>query len=199
MAADRSTFAGGRQRRLRRRTQPRALTSGHEGSRLCPRRRVGHPAGERRRSRCSSSSTRSVGARMKTSHIMSGCCWLPLMKPITWRPVALSITASKRDRISSWNSMRCWMTEAPRPPSSRVCSTRVKPPRSRHTTRSSSLGYSPAGSWGATDVVRGAAGVASVGRDADPPDGRESNGSFLEPALIIAGSRRHTESSRPSG
>jgi hypothetical protein len=23
---------------------------------------------------------------MKTSHIMSGCCWLPLMKPITGRP-----------------------------------------------------------------------------------------------------------------
>ena len=41
----------------------------------------------------SSSSTRSVGARMKTSHIMSGSCWLPLMKPITWRPVASSITA----------------------------------------------------------------------------------------------------------
>jgi hypothetical protein len=36
----------------------------------------------------SSSSTRSVGPRMNTSHIMSGCCWLPLMKPITWRPVA---------------------------------------------------------------------------------------------------------------
>jgi hypothetical protein len=31
----------------------------------------------------SSASTRSVGARMNTSHIMSGCCWLPLMKPIT--------------------------------------------------------------------------------------------------------------------
>ena len=52
-------------------------------------------------------STRSVGARMNTSHIMSGCCWLPLMKPITRRPVACSITASKRSRISSWNSMRC--------------------------------------------------------------------------------------------
>ena len=25
---------------------------------------------------------------MKTSHIMSGSCWLPLMKPITGRPVA---------------------------------------------------------------------------------------------------------------
>ena len=49
----------------------------------------------------SSMSTRSVGARMNTSHIMSGCCWLPLMKPITRRPVACSITASKRSRISS--------------------------------------------------------------------------------------------------
>jgi hypothetical protein len=44
----------------------------------------------------SCSSTRSVGARMNTSHIMSGCCWLPLMKPITRRPVERSITASKR-------------------------------------------------------------------------------------------------------
>jgi hypothetical protein len=49
----------------------------------------------------SCSSMRSVGARMNTSHIMSGCCWLPLMKPITCRPVARSMTASKRWRISS--------------------------------------------------------------------------------------------------
>ena len=48
----------------------------------------------------SCSSTRSVGARMNTSHIMSGSCWLPLMKPITRRPVACSITASKRSRIT---------------------------------------------------------------------------------------------------
>ena len=36
------------------------------------------------------SSRRSVGARMKISHMMSGSCWLPLMKPITRRPVASS-------------------------------------------------------------------------------------------------------------
>jgi PEP-utilising enzyme, PEP-binding domain len=54
----------------------------------------------------SSASTRSVGARMNTSHIMSGCCWLPLMKPITRRPVACSITASNRSRMTSWNSIR---------------------------------------------------------------------------------------------
>ena len=44
----------------------------------------------------SCSSTRSVGSRMKTSHMMSGSCWLPLMKPITRRPVTSSITATKR-------------------------------------------------------------------------------------------------------
>jgi hypothetical protein len=42
----------------------------------------------------------SAGARMNTSHIISGCCWLPLMKPITRRPVARPITASKRSCIS---------------------------------------------------------------------------------------------------
>jgi hypothetical protein len=68
---------------------------------------------------------------------MSGCCWLPLTKPITGRPVAVSITASKRSRISSWNSTRCWMTAGPRPPASSVASTLEKPPRGTHTTRSS--------------------------------------------------------------
>ncbi len=47
------------------------------------------------------SSSRSVGARMKTSHMMSGPCWLPLMNPITSRPVAASITASNRSRMRS--------------------------------------------------------------------------------------------------
>jgi hypothetical protein len=42
-----------------------------------------------------------------------------------------------RPRMTSWNSMRCWMTAVPRPPSSRVCSTLEKPPRKTHTTRSS--------------------------------------------------------------
>jgi hypothetical protein len=37
----------------------------------------------------------------KTSDMMSGSCWLPLMKPITRRPVARSTTAAKRSRISS--------------------------------------------------------------------------------------------------
>ena len=46
------------------------------------------PPNDRPRSGISWSSTRSVGARMNTSHMMSGCCWLPLMKPITRRPVA---------------------------------------------------------------------------------------------------------------
>ncbi len=54
----------------------------------------------------SSPSTRSVGSTTNTTHIMSGCCWLPLMKPITRRPVACSITESKRSRMTSWNSIR---------------------------------------------------------------------------------------------
>ena len=49
----------------------------------------------------SRSSMRSVGARMNTSHMMSGSCWLPLMKPITLLPVAFSITAVNRPRIRS--------------------------------------------------------------------------------------------------
>lgn len=36
------------------------------------------------------------------------------------------------------NSIRCWITADSRPLSSSVCSTREKPPRSTHTTRSSS-------------------------------------------------------------
>jgi hypothetical protein len=31
---------------------------------------------------------------MNTSHIRSGCCWFPLMKPITLRPLAPSITSA---------------------------------------------------------------------------------------------------------
>jgi hypothetical protein len=44
---------------------------------------------------------------MNTSHIKSGCCWFPLMNPIIRRPVARSLTASKRSRITSWNFVRC--------------------------------------------------------------------------------------------
>jgi hypothetical protein len=47
------------------------------------------------------SAMRSVGLRTKTSQIMSGLCWLPLIKPITGRPVACSITAWKRSRMTS--------------------------------------------------------------------------------------------------
>jgi hypothetical protein len=49
----------------------------------------------------SCSSTRSVGARMNTSHIRSGSCWLPLMKPITSLPVASSMTLANRLRMTS--------------------------------------------------------------------------------------------------
>jgi hypothetical protein len=83
------------------RSSPRLSASGDGGMAVRHQAAGGLVAG------ISCVSTRSVGARMNTSHIMSGCCWLPLMKPITRRPVACSITASKRSRISSWNSMRC--------------------------------------------------------------------------------------------
>lgn len=46
-------------------------------------------------------SMRSVGARTNTSHMMSGSCWLPLINPITFLPVASSITAVNRSRIRS--------------------------------------------------------------------------------------------------
>jgi hypothetical protein len=49
----------------------------------------------------SCSSMRSLGPRMNTSHIMSGCCWFPLMKPMTGRPVAASITSVKRALMTS--------------------------------------------------------------------------------------------------
>ena len=35
---------------------------------------------------------------MKTSHMMSGSCGLPVMKPVTRRPVAASMTALKRSQ-----------------------------------------------------------------------------------------------------
>ena len=45
--------------------------------------------------------------------------------------------AGERPCITSWNSIRCWITTGPRPPSSSVCSTREKLPRSTQTTKSS--------------------------------------------------------------
>ena len=51
--------------------------------------------------------------------------------------VVVAETTVKRSRMTSWNSIRWAITACPRPPSRSVCSTRVKPPRSRHTTRSS--------------------------------------------------------------
>ena len=72
----------------------------------------------------------SLGARMKTSQIMSGSCWLPDMNPTTLRPVASSTTRSKRSLMTSWKAILWRMTSSPRPPARSVCSTRVKPPRS---------------------------------------------------------------------
>ena len=63
----------------------------------------------------------------------------PDMKPIHPAPGGvLDDLFSKRSRITSWNAMRWRITVvAVAALSSSVCSTRVKPPRSRQTTRSS--------------------------------------------------------------
>ena len=75
---------------------------------------------------------------MNTSHIMSGCCWLPLMKPITGRPVASSMTpveAIAHDLLELHPLLdHCGTT----PTVEQRLLHAEKPPRSTQTTKSSS-------------------------------------------------------------
>ena len=80
----------------------------------------------------------SLGASTKISReTLSGSCWLPNgMNPMTFRPVASSTTASKRSRMTARKAMRS-ADHIVAVTALEQRSTRVKPPRSTDTARSS--------------------------------------------------------------
>jgi hypothetical protein len=108
----------------------------HATPHVKPTNATAQPPNNRPRSGIPRSSTRSVSARMNTSHTMcpdAAGCRSCSRSPASGRTLDHRLEAPAHHFL---NSIRCWITDEPRPPPNNVCSTRQNPPRSRHVTTS---------------------------------------------------------------